>query len=591
MDAPNKPPCSDAGECLPDTNVASSEETPPPAPRGIPAPWARHRFLRQIDSDLGAVEEALNRRRKLLAEIDGKLQKLHPPVAAFGASGVDAKPTPTLASDDSDRAGKAFAEPDFRVETTSDATPASASRGRRREDEAGAAPRASSRKGERPADGIAAWLHEHHEFRKSIQSARMGKENQEDCWQQRRFLLQQQLSFLKSQLGTVPPTLLPVAASSRPPASPIVGTAMPGHAQALRPPASLRHAQVAPLSPCVGANLRRSRSWSLPPSPVLGDAVPRQPRSHRASCSALPGRSMPAGPLSARQQVLARSASLRAFRCALPERPAVLQRSWSMPRLSSAAPPAAVVLCPLSARSGVFSARCSSFPQSHASSGPLQGGQQRVPVTTPRAPSPVPLPPTRASLRGRPPQPQPVLAVARACSFQELPTPPPATCILPMQTQLAHSDQQALAGSARSPPTPRYKALSDTEYAPAAAVRASLSAALPQAEQSAEAAYANALATVASAALDSARRPREGQLAPTADRNGSGVDGAGKRNNIGNRVDQPFRTGLGPPVGIRVPMLNVPMPPLLQNGAVVSARSPGQGGYLWPGGPGALTVQ
>lgn len=229
---------------------------------------ARRDILKQIDSDLLAVEEALNRRRQSLAEIDRKLSELQLPDSNSGASTSRGAEASSVLSSPQASSGHPTV-----VIAPGGAAPAGVS----------AAPTAAVQGGQA---AFSEWLQEHKDFCTGIQHARRDQENQERTWQHRRQLLQSQLSLLQSQLQTSCRTLASTSAVSTNvvPGS-IVGAAWSGP----QPGRSVSFpAATATFQPHL---VHRAHSWSVPTFGQMeaGSAASR-PQSSRGPRPPLPGR-------------------------------------------------------------------------------------------------------------------------------------------------------------------------------------------------------------------------------------------------------------------------------------------------------------
>jgi len=242
----------------------------------------RRDVLRQIDMDLLAVEEALDRRRKSLADIDKKLNDLQLPAIGAGSGdkvasihvtprvGPVASATPPAPQNS---CGTALSSPtksicSVSLRTTTAASPAASAAKLAGIRVAAQDPTPSANATPTDSTSFADWLREHREFCTGIQQARKIKEVQERTWQQRREQLQNQLSLLQSQLTSTTCGIdkaLPFAPATQ--ALPVpVASVWRGPVSA---PAPLNRSVQLPVrspaavKPCVG--VIRSRSWSVPP--------------------------------------------------------------------------------------------------------------------------------------------------------------------------------------------------------------------------------------------------------------------------------------------------------------------------------------
>lgn len=478
---------------------------------------ARRDILKQIDSDLLAVEEALNRRRQSLAEIDRKLSELQLPESNIGGIASGGLEGPSVLTSPSVGNGQTTLRAPGGQGTFSE------------------------------------WLQEHKDFCTGIQHARKDQESQEKNWQQRRELLQSQLGLLQSQLQTS----CRAVPSTPPASSPAVASSNPLSARWLRRHSG-RSVNVPVRAALQPTFVRRAHSWSVPPLCQLETGTNVRPYPWPQSARG------PPPPLPGQRQSIARVASRRPASATVPS--AHIPSSCASlscsgrdsrgatppPRLRSLSEPRGHE----SSLEDLLLTRSSVATHSARSSAPalaqskLSQGSGLLPLF--RVP--------RKSFSAVLPLSSPGLSSTAAALTARSATPD-ASCRAVRARTVSPSRQASPAQSARVLVAPVFKPvpviLVPVPGDPGSrkdAGSAQLSLAIPRAGGATVPVVSMPLVSKASVAPKSAL-PKSASLPSMAV--SRGVPHAAASDNVDG--------ALAPPIGLPKPVLNVPMPPLLQD--------------------------
>jgi len=263
----------------------------PPDGQDCGKPNMRRDLLKQIDIDLLAVEDALSRRRRSLAQIDKKLSELQSP------EGQGATAAQLLRGQE---VGERQAGTPHPRNTSRGPVRASAQQPQAAAPEPARAPAATlqtpwvNRQGDTP--NFREWLQDHKDFCNGIQRAQRDQEQQERALQSRRVMLENQLKSLQMQIESLPKAEWHAvgAVSQSPSAS---STSYGGSVHA---PIDMSTTATSSVVPGADIVIPRSQSWTVcrsVSSPALSLTVEANPASSRTHSP--PPRS-PANPASSR---------------------------------------------------------------------------------------------------------------------------------------------------------------------------------------------------------------------------------------------------------------------------------------------------